>query len=189
MMSPTLPVAREKETTRRPSGVHARGNTNVESFLVRRREGLRVQRAAIARNRVEKPGRSNGSIPSKKHLLLIHRPHRPPRRHWRSAHEWQGRPPFEDENRHAAVRRNDDALTVWRYLQAPIRSDFVTEGRANCVEDSAQISPDGHWLAYRSNRSGRFEVAPAPSRRTRRTTRLVKRQRPRPPTRPHRCAS
>jgi len=26
------------------------------------------------------------------------------------------------------------------------------------VEDSAQISPDGHWLAYRSNRSGRFEV-------------------------------
>ena len=26
------------------------------------------------------------------------------------------------------------------------------------VEDSAQISPDGRWLAYRSNRSGRFEV-------------------------------
>jgi hypothetical protein len=26
------------------------------------------------------------------------------------------------------------------------------------AEDSAQISRDGHWLAYRSNRSGRFEV-------------------------------
>jgi Tol biopolymer transport system component len=26
------------------------------------------------------------------------------------------------------------------------------------VEDSAQVSPDGRWLVYRSNRSGRFEV-------------------------------
>ena len=30
------------------------------------------------------------------------------------------------------------------------------------TEDNGEISPDGHWLAYQSNESGRFEISVRP---------------------------
>ena len=45
-------------------------------------------------------------------------------------------------------------------LDATSRTESLL--RSAFVQDNGDISPDGHWIAYESNESGRFEVYVAP---------------------------
>jgi Tol biopolymer transport system component len=58
----------------------------------------------------------------------------------------------------------DDAKTTWDLWVLPLSSDGKPRAflQAPARQEYGQFSPDGHWVAYRSNESGRFEVYVAP---------------------------